>query len=124
MNSSEAKIINATKIGGNHGTGERRGEAPLNKRADHKHALSDAGPPQSSPLLPLLPKLKENYAANGFQAQGHSNWTICSLILFLNFPAFLSFILGAPFSYYCRERKEGRKEQGLKMGKRESLKSE
>ena len=42
------------------------------------------------------------------------------LILFQNFPTSLPFILGASFSYYCM----GRKEQGLNMGKRESLKSE
>ena len=43
------------------------------------------------------------------------------LILSQKMSTFLSFILGAPFSYYCRER--GRK-KGLTMGKRKSSKSE
>ena len=29
------------------------------------------------------------------------------MILFQHFPTSLPFILGAPFSYYCRERKKG-----------------
>ena len=46
------------------------------------------------------------------------------LILFQTISTFLPFILGGPISYYPIERKEGRKEQGLKNRKRESPKSE
>ena len=47
------------------------------------------------------------------------------LILFQKIFPFLSFILGGPIPYYPRERKGGRGQaQGLKMGKRESPKSE
>ena len=41
-----------------------------------------------------------------------------TLIFSQNISIFLPFILGAPISYYCRERKEGRgRPQGQNMGK-------
>ena len=61
----------------------------------------------------------------GFLYLGHSNWTISSLLscfvpTFFHLPTFRT---GSSL-FLLLQREEGRKEQELKMGKRESLKSE
>ena len=43
----------------------------------------------------------------GFLNFGHSNWTIWSLLSWFCTKNFPTFKPGAPFSYYCRERKDG-----------------
>ena len=64
----------------------------------------------------------------GFLTLGHSNWIICSLLSWFcskNFqPSWLSYWEVQFLITPERGRKEGRKEQGQKMGKRDSSKSE
>ena len=62
---------------------------------------------------------------HGFLTLGHSNWTICSLWSWFCSKIFhlFSFHTGRT-NFLLPQREEGRKEQGLKMEKRESPRSE
>ena len=61
----------------------------------------------------------------GFLTLGHSNWTICRLLNWFCPQHFHLFAFHTGRSnFLLPQRKEGRKEQGLKMGKRKSPKSE
>ena len=68
------------------------------------------------------PKVNET---QGFQYLGHSNWTICSLLnIFVRKCFHLFTFHNGRSNFFLPQREEEGKQQGQKMGKRDSPKSE